>query len=77
MLRSARDLAAELCGGRLVVVLEGGYNPQALGHGTDAVCRLLLGEEPPSDPLGPAPDQLPLSSADSLLRAIADLHGLS
>ena len=77
LLRSARDLAAELCGGRLVVVLEGGYNPQALGHGSDAVCRLLLGEEPPSDPLGPAPDQLPLSSAESLLRAIADLHGLS
>jgi acetoin utilization deacetylase AcuC-like enzyme len=76
LLRSARDLSAELCDGRLVVALEGGYHPQALGHGTDAVCRLLLGEEPPPDPLGPAPDQLPLSSADSLLGAIAELHGL-
>jgi acetoin utilization deacetylase AcuC-like enzyme len=77
LLRSARDLAAELCGGKLLVALEGGYNLQALGHGMDAVCHLLLGEEPPPDPLGPAPDQLPLSSAESLLTAIADLHGLS
>jgi acetoin utilization deacetylase AcuC-like enzyme len=77
LLRSVCSLAAELCGGRVVVALEGGYHPQALGHGTDAVCRLLLGEEPPPDLLGPAPDQLPLSSAESLLSAIADLHGLS
>jgi len=77
LVRSARDLANELCGGRLVVALEGGYNPQALGHGSDAVCRLLLGEEPLPDPLGPSADELPLSSADSLLNAVAELHGLS
>jgi len=75
-MRSARDLAAELCGGRLVVALEGGYHPQALGHGSDAVCRLLLGDEPVGDPLGPSADELPLSSAESLLNAVAELHGL-
>src|SRR5207253_3000658 len=47
LLRSARDMAAELCGGRLVVALEGGYDLDALAHGSDAVCRVLLGEEPP------------------------------
>jgi acetoin utilization deacetylase AcuC-like enzyme len=77
LMRATRDLAAELCGGRLVVALEGGYHFEALGHGADAVCRLLLGDEPAADPLGPAPSQLPLASAESLLQAIAELHGLA
>jgi acetoin utilization deacetylase AcuC-like enzyme len=76
LLRNARDLAAHLCGGRLVVGLEGGYNLQALGAGADAVCRLLLGEEPSQDPLGPAPQQLPLSAAEPVLSSVQELHGL-
>jgi acetoin utilization deacetylase AcuC-like enzyme len=47
----ARQLAAladELCGGRLVCVLEGGYDPQALLDNTAAVLSALAGEpEPP------------------------------
>src|SRR5438445_1329933 len=74
LLRSARDMAAELCGGRLVVALEGGYDLDALAHGSDAVCRVLLGEEPPADPLGPAPQQLPALQVEVYLDAIADLH---
>ena len=76
LLRSARGLAAELCGGRLVVALEGGYNLQALAHGADAVCRLLLGEEPSADPLGPSPDQLPVAAVEPLLSSVQQLHGL-
>jgi acetoin utilization deacetylase AcuC-like enzyme len=76
LLRSAHDLAADLCGGRLVVALEGGYNLRALGAGADAVSRLLLGEEPLSDPIGPAQQQLPLTSAEPVLSSVAELHGL-
>jgi acetoin utilization deacetylase AcuC-like enzyme len=76
LLRSARDLAAELCGGRCVVALEGGYDLDALAHGTDAACRLLLGEEPLGDPLGPAPEQLSLRQVAPLLAAIKALHHL-
>jgi acetoin utilization deacetylase AcuC-like enzyme len=76
LLRSARDLAAEHAGGRLVVALEGGYNLDALGHGGDAVCRLLLGEEPRPDPLGPPPEQLPLRQVQPLLAALGELHKL-
>jgi acetoin utilization deacetylase AcuC-like enzyme len=76
LLRSARDLANELCGGRCVVALEGGYNLDALAHGTDAVCRLLLGEAPLPDPLGPAPEQLPVGQVEPLLAAIKMLHHL-
>jgi acetoin utilization deacetylase AcuC-like enzyme len=77
LMRSARDLAGELCGGRLVVGLEGGYDLGALSHGSDAACRLLLGVEPADDPLGPPPDQLSASDIDPLLNAICELHGLT
>jgi acetoin utilization deacetylase AcuC-like enzyme len=66
--------AVELSGGRLVVALEGGYDLDALAHGSEAVCHLLLGEEPPADPLGPAPEQLPALQVEVYLDAICDLH---
>jgi acetoin utilization deacetylase AcuC-like enzyme len=77
LVRSACELASELCGGRLVVGLEGGYDLQALGYGADAACRLLLGAEPESDPLGPAPDELRVEEVAPLLTAMRRLHGLT
>ncbi|WP_338074041.1 histone deacetylase [Halomonas alimentaria] len=40
-------LAREQCGGRLVFVLEGGYNLISLSRGVSAVLRVLAGEAPP------------------------------
>jgi acetoin utilization deacetylase AcuC-like enzyme len=77
LIRSARDLAIDLCDGRIVVGLEGGYNLDALAHGADAVCRLLLGDEPAPDPLGPPPEQLTAAEVQPLLQAIGGLHGLT
>jgi acetoin utilization deacetylase AcuC-like enzyme len=74
LLRSACDLAAELCDGRIVVALEGGYDLDALAHGTDATCRLLLGEEPAPDPIGGPPEELSASEVQPLLTAIGELH---
>ncbi len=48
------DLAAELCGGRIVFVLEGGYNLQVLAHGWANLAHLLLGEDIVIDPIGEA-----------------------
>jgi acetoin utilization deacetylase AcuC-like enzyme len=76
LMRSALNLAAELCAKKLVVGLEGGYNLDALAHGSQAVCHLLLGEEPPPDPLGPPPDQLSLAEVQPLLSAISAWHQL-
>ena len=76
LLRSARDLALDLCDGRLVVALEGGYNLDALAHGAEAVCHVLLGEDAPADPLGPPPDQLALIQVEPLLGAMRELHHL-
>ena len=41
------DLASELCDGRVIVVLEGGYDRGAMARGTEAVCRALMGLEAP------------------------------
>jgi acetoin utilization deacetylase AcuC-like enzyme len=48
------DLADEICDGRVVFVLEGGYNLDALGASVVASLATLLGREPPPDPLGPS-----------------------
>ncbi|MGI9144939.1 MAG: histone deacetylase family protein [Chloroflexota bacterium] len=76
LIRSARALAGEQASGRLVLALEGGYNLDALGYGVDAACRVLLGAEPSTDPLGPAPDQLPLRAVEPLLHSMRELHQL-
>jgi acetoin utilization deacetylase AcuC-like enzyme len=76
LIRSALDLAKEFCVSRIVVALEGGYDLDALAHGTDAVCRLLLGEEPDPDPLGPPPDQISVADVEPLLIAIGEVHAL-
>ena len=77
LLRSARELALDLCGGRLVVGLEGGYVLEALAHGAEAVGQILVGGGPAEDRLGPPPDQLAVGEVEPLLRAIGQLHGLS
>jgi acetoin utilization deacetylase AcuC-like enzyme len=66
-------LADELCSGRLVYVLEGGYNLEALGHSVAASFAAMLGQ-PYDDPLGPA--TLPESPLGFHLERIARLHGL-
>lgn len=53
-----RDLAAELCEGRLVFSLEGGYHLEALSHGVHACVRTLLGANDVDDPLGPSPHRV-------------------
>ncbi len=74
LLRSALGLASELCSGRLVLALEGGYDLQALAYGSELVCSLLLGVEPPADPLGGPPEQLSLNAFAPLLERMQELH---
>jgi acetoin utilization deacetylase AcuC-like enzyme len=47
-------LASEICGGRIVLVLEGGYSLPAIAGSVVASLRVLLGQPPGPDPLGPA-----------------------
>lgn len=56
LLEQLLALADELCHGRLVVALEGGYHIGALSHSVLSAVRLLShSHQEPSDPFGPAP----------------------
>jgi acetoin utilization deacetylase AcuC-like enzyme len=68
-------LADEVCGGRLVAVLEGGYNLDVLSHSVLTTLRLLSGDSRGvSDPFGPARD--PERNVGALLDRLCNLHGL-
>lgn len=61
-----RALADELCGGRLVFALEGGYSLLGLREGTDAVLDALLAPETPR-----APASVPCPRGSVLSRVVA------
>ena len=59
--RMMMDLAEELCGGKIVFVMEGGYDLAALSHGWLNIANALLGNDAElSDPHGAAPFEKPL-----------------
>jgi acetoin utilization deacetylase AcuC-like enzyme len=75
MARAVVEIAERFCEGRLVVVLEGGYNLEVLAHGVADTCRALLGDPSPGpDPLGPCSwTERPI---DNLLHSLRRFHGL-
>lgn len=56
MMRVLCSLSDELCGGRMLAVLEGGYDLDALSYGVLNTLRSLQGRGDIEDPLGPCPD---------------------
>ncbi|HEX6292298.1 MAG TPA: histone deacetylase [Herpetosiphonaceae bacterium] len=65
MARMIYDLAREVCDGRLVCALEGGYNVQALSASVLATLHVLLGQpDRIVDPLGPPPDDATKQAID-------------
>lgn len=70
-----RALAEELCEGRLVFVLEGGYDLTAVSWGVRRVLEVLLGEEPTPDPLGPLESGRTVN-VEGLLADVAQMLGL-
>jgi acetoin utilization deacetylase AcuC-like enzyme len=69
------DLAREICGGRIVLVLEGGYDPSALSACVVAALRVLLGRDPGPDPLGPSGVREP--DITQVIEAVRERHPLS
>jgi len=70
--RTVRRLADELCGGRWVAVLEGGYAPSGLYEGTSALLEALLAAETPT--LAPLPDAPRGSTLAYVLGPVAAVH---
>jgi acetoin utilization deacetylase AcuC-like enzyme len=70
--RELKAMAEELCQGRLIFILEGGYQLEALSHGVLNVLYALLGRDEVVDPLGPAGGHEP--SIDGRLNDLLALH---
>ncbi len=74
MQRELVEMASELCAGRVLFVLEGGYELDVLAHGVLNAAHALLGENVISDPIGPSPR--PERPVDTLVAQLRRLHGL-
>jgi acetoin utilization deacetylase AcuC-like enzyme len=68
-------MADELCKGRIVFALEGGYELDALAYGVSNAFYALLGESTVIDPLGPSPR--PERSLGTLIEDLQELHHLN
>jgi acetoin utilization deacetylase AcuC-like enzyme len=75
LMETAKGLAEELCDGRLVCVLEGGYHLTALPWGVRRTVEILLGVEPAPDPLGPRSPGARFD-LDELVATYRETHGL-
>jgi len=72
--RRLKALADELCGGKIVFTLEGGYHLQVLAYAVLDTFKGLLGDEGVEDPLGPSPRaEVDISN---VLAAVKRVHNL-
>jgi acetoin utilization deacetylase AcuC-like enzyme len=72
-----KELAAELCQGRLVFSLEGGYNLRVVASSIKAVFDVLLGNSEIDDPLGKASMARKPEGFDEHIEAIKRIHHIS
>ena len=77
MVKIIKGLADELCSGRLVLTLEGGYNLTALAASVKATFDVLLGNTNIEDPLGQSPRGLAGPSVAPLIDRIKEIHNLA
>jgi acetoin utilization deacetylase AcuC-like enzyme len=72
--RELKAMAEELCGGKIIFAMEGGYDVMALAHGMRNIAHILLDEDEISDIYGKAgeiePDIAPM------IEQLQSLHGL-
>jgi acetoin utilization deacetylase AcuC-like enzyme len=67
-------LAGELCQGRIVFTLEGGYNLPVLAAGVGNAFRALLADQDYDDPVGPSPYASP--GVNGLVERLKRIHRL-
>lgn len=68
------SLADEICQGRILFVLEGGYDPAGLADNVEATLRAMAGETTAPDPAGPSP--YPEPDIADRLEWLRHLHSL-
>jgi len=71
-----KELADELCQGKLLLSLEGGYHLQALSHSIKATFEVLLGKSPSPDPVGKPREMMTSPDVDPILAEVKARHKL-
>jgi acetoin utilization deacetylase AcuC-like enzyme len=61
-------MAEQTCGGKILLALEGGYNPEGLRNGVRTVLQMLLGQ-PTAIPKMP-----PSANANEVIARIVSIH---
>lgn len=69
------ETAAKVCNGRIIFLMEGGYDLEVLSHGILNVAYALLNQDMFIDPIGLDTNERPLS--EQLLNQLKSLHGLN
>jgi acetoin utilization deacetylase AcuC-like enzyme len=77
MVRIIKGLADELCSGKTVITLEGGYNLKALATSVKATFDVLLGKPDIDDPLGQPERRWAVPDIAPLIKAVRERHGLT
>jgi len=77
MVRILQGLASELCQGRLVFTLEGGYHTLALAHSIKATLEVLLGKPEVDDPLGKPTYTRRASEVGEIIQQVKEAHRLN
>ena len=73
--RELVHMADQLCEGRIVFTLEGGYELDVLAYGVLNAFRAMTGEDTVVDPIGPSPR--PERPVDALIARLKQVHGLN
>ncbi|MCY4539669.1 MAG: histone deacetylase [Chloroflexi bacterium] len=74
--RQCLKLARQVCAGRIVFLMEGGYDLQALSHGWCNIARALLGSEELSDPYGATTSGASPRDIQNLINRVRLIHGI-
>lgn len=71
-----KELASELCQGRLVFTLEGGYNTEALAHSIKATLEVLSGKTEVDDPVGNSTYTGEAIGVEETIQQVKQVHNL-
>lgn len=74
MVSVLKDLAAELCQGRLVLALEGGYDLRVVPHALATIFNVLLDNPEIDDPLGKSPTSRKPGGFEEHIKKIKEIH---
>ena len=71
-----QEISDACCPGKLVGILEGGYDLEALAYGVAGTLRVWLGDTDIEDPLGPPPSEAREPDITALLERVRRVHGV-